>query len=160
MTRETRGGWLVGWLAGIELDGSSPGNRIFPLGLSYALSPFFRSPFWSPLAHSLARSLARPLDCSLFFARWFIIPLRSASCEFSSRATLLARPFSPSYLLPIPSPKPHIHHLCGYTPVPLRFAHSPPPRTEGCGGGFSSLAISSSDVPYHKYCIDATREMF
>ena len=114
------------------------------------------------LTYSLTRSLARSLDRSLFFARWFIIPLRSASCELSSRATLLAR--ARSLLLTFPR-SPHRNPIYITCVVTHRFlcdslARSPPPHTEGCGGGFSSLTISSSDdVPHREHCTDATRGM-
>lgn len=58
--REAGGGWLVEWLAGIELDGSSPGNRIFHLILSRANTsslPFSCPSAWPCLsACSLVRS--------------------------------------------------------------------------------------------------------
>ena len=130
--------------------------------LSPPSSALLSGPRW--LARSLARSLAHS------HVRSTVLSSLPAGSSFHSVPLVASSPPAQRYLLarslPLTFPRsPHRNPIYITCVVTHRFlcdslAHSSPPRTEGCGGGFSSLAISSSDVPHREYCIDATREMF
>lgn len=140
LLRETVGGWLVGWLAGIELDGSSPGNRIFPLGLSRArLSPFPPSLVRS-LVRSLARSYAWPhrprsLSLSLF-------PLLRPRLALSrSRASCVPRRVARANSPPRARVCPPSHAVRS-PPVPLSPRRDPTARRRTRTVGTGSYVVS------------------
>ena len=143
---------VAGRLAGIELDGSSPGNRIFCLSLAHHLPPFALV-----LTLFISLSLSLSFSLSLFTSLCHSVPYRCSSRVCSN---LLARPtflsplflyrrvkLSPSVPLNSRSSSNTPHHTT-YTPVTLmlslvlsRSPDSPPPAYSGTCRGFSLLYI-------------------
>lgn len=126
---------VAGRLAGIELDGSSPGNRIFYLSRARTPPPSLHT--HSLFVHS---SFSIPLFLSLSLSSVPMLLSRSL-CALTlssiSSSVIIALSLSLSLYLPRSHTAAAAHHII-YTPVPLalslflsRSVDSPPPAYSG-----------------------------